>query len=1043
MEHNDHDDLVVLWDHGGHDDHDYLDLDPDTEFGLLDDDDDNSSANDHSDHEHVLQPPSSSDSSSNSDSSTSESTAVEEDNMEVENPSFTTVRSDMPDVSPFTAHTAGHNGNSNGYHLGKNAVPPLPNSSCSATAFYHQQQELDFANYLLSEIMSDSQNEHHFVSCPAPESLGAQTTQSSMNKATEPMASDGVKNKLYPKESAEAIDRIMAAVQYQAENIEMEEPMQVRPQHQQQQNKTALPPSALKKPLRRGPQLPPLPSSFEPTPDSVPELTPQPEEQPENASSNAAEPRASDSSASDSTENHPAVVAHDPKSWNERMLVFSVVYVMSFAYKAGSQLPYVYFLLELVNTYHVNLNLAGLFSALTFICRLITLAVSIRFPRKFSIWGTVLALIGYLMMIFTSAIAKSLSNSESKIPAMIFVAGNIIVGFGEINGSLQIFVKELYAETTTDGMNTVSKYLKTQLTVMRVATVIIYATGGVLYDFLEVTGVATLGAVALLLQLLSLLAMTYLEKATGRDQHVRTKATDAASAAREAIAAAHAEREHSNRGRAVAIEQEGTINGAAIAAAAAAAHGYRGPHSVSSTSDDNAFFIDRDFTDDDSTINNSFRSLVQNELATIEEVSINKSDEDDTTEGVASSLSLNDTGNITGDLTEGRSSSITQQSSAGGVTQQSNTGGVTTGSDDLLLGNLRSSRLSQGAASLALSTSDRSLQVSFVGDRPSRTRYSSAGSTSARPSELPRFRSFSRRDKMAQINRSPSAILGSYTTHNIPIRWIDWFVAFAVSFQSILNGFVFGTGTLLLYEEYGQSKSLIGVIYSVSAVFGVMASILPNIEMFATFMRNKLPSPHSFYFYLFACTYTTMLTAVPNFASFLTGFLTMNVSLGLFVSYLTELQGKISTTENYQKLAPWGQIFRRVSGLAIMFVTPPLYKIMPRLPNIVGSVVCFLFTLVIYIGFEVAKGKSQEELTARLGPENVHRSGSVMYVTTDRERSHRRRRISFAEQIIMSSVLSGRQHVADEQSSLLNDDSTTELQVNYARRESCIEQNMI
>ena len=62
-------------------------------------------------------------------------------------------------------------------------------------------------------------------------------------------------------------------------------------------------------------------------------------------------------------------------------------------------------------------------------------------------------------------------KSWAGMVSILFVAGSIAVGFGEVNGSLQIFVKELFAMGHAEVMKIVSKYLKTQLSVMNFSTV--------------------------------------------------------------------------------------------------------------------------------------------------------------------------------------------------------------------------------------------------------------------------------------------------------------------------------------------------------------------------------------------------------------------------------------------------------------------------------------------------------------------------------------------------------------------------------------------
>ena len=154
------------------------------------------------------------------------------------------------------------------------------------------------------------------------------------------------------------------------------------------------------------------------------------------------------------------------------------------------------------------------------------------------------------------------------------------------------------------------------------------------------------------------------------------------------------------------------------------------------------------------------------------------------------------------------------------------------------------------------------------------------------------------------------------------------------------------------------------------------------------------------------------------------------------------MQGKISTTENYHKLAPYGQIARRISGLIIIFITPSLYNVLPRLPNIVGSCVSFLTTVIIFIGFESASTRTREELTAILGAENVRQHGSTLIIRTESEtgepQSHRR--MTFSDQIVMSSMFRRIGRSAESENE--TDPVETQIQINYAQRESLIYSSM-
>ena len=125
-----------------------------------------------------------------------------------------------------------------------------------------------------------------------------------------------------------------------------------------------------------------------------------------------------------------------------------------------------------------------------------------------------------------------------------------------------------------------------------------------------------------------------------------------------------------------------------------------------------------------------------------------------------------------------------------------------------------------------------------------------------------------------------------------------------------------------------------------------------------------------------------------------------------------------------------------------MFSTPPLYNVFPRLPNIVGSCVSFLTTVIIFIGFESASTRTREELTAILGAENVRQHGSTLIIRTESEtgepQSHRR--MTFSDQIVMSSMFRRIGRSAESENE--TDPVETQIQINYAQRESLIYSSM-
>jgi hypothetical protein len=424
---------------------------------------------------------------------------------------------------------------------------------------------------------------------------------------------------------------------------------------------------------------------------------------------------------------------------------------------------------------------------------------------------------------------------------LLFVAGNIMLGFSEVNGALQIFAKEHFAK---EGPARVGHALKVQLTVMRCSAIVSCLIGGLLYDHLNVQGVAAFGTGLCLIQLISVLVVIVTN-------------------------------EHENPSLPIDNHQ-----------------------AESEMREDEDVGSDSDGTSHQSTADDSFFTRrLGREHSQI---------------SCTNSLSLSDL--FSAFWASFRTLQMTSSSR---------------------------NQMSQGRSSVILSTAE-SMDGSFFVEIDLDMRLDE----SCTKKEMDLGPEAPRGNLRDQIKKSPSHIIGEYTfMENVPICWINYFVAFAVGYQSIMNGFLFGTASLLMFDVYGTSKSLVGVYYSAAAVSGIIASFLPLNQSFRNALHTWFPEPYSFYFFLFGCTCMLMLTALPYYATFMIGFLLIQLFKDLFVSDLAKLQGNISTNQNYRKLAPCGQMARRLSAFGILLVNPIFYDILPRLPNIVGSVVSFIFML--------------------------------------------------------------------------------------------------
>jgi hypothetical protein len=191
--------------------------------------------------------------------------------------------------------------------------------------------------------------------------------------------------------------------------------------------------------------------------------------------------------------------------------------------------------------------------------------------------------------------------------------------------------------------------------------------------------------------------------------------------------------------------------------------------------------------------------------------------------------------------------------------------------------------------------------------------------------------------------------------HNPPLQWVDIFLVVGGTVPPMLNGLVFGVGTVLLLEELDQNKSTIGYIYAASSLCGVVATMIPQSILDFQFLVEY----NNAYgvLYLFGTTYMILLTALSLFITNIIGMLLMSFLLGLFTRSLHVLhcQWMQSNKKSYLRLKPYRQWIRAMCAILVTLLSPMFYSVMPRLPNMIGTGVCFTFTVIVWFGSTATK----------------------------------------------------------------------------------------
>mmetsp|Transcript_32339 Transcript_32339/g.64058 ORF Transcript_32339/g.64058 Transcript_32339/m.64058 type:complete len:721 (-) Transcript_32339:69-2231(-) len=256
--------------------------------------------------------------------------------------------------------------------------------------------------------------------------------------------------------------------------------------------------------------------------------------------------------------------------------------------------------------------------------------------------------------------------------------------------------------------------------------------------------------------------------------------------------------------------------------------------------------------------------------------------------------------------------------------------------------------------------------------------------------------------------RNASIFLNNYSKiEGIPITAISYIIAIAGASQALVNSLVFAIGSLLMHDIYGIPYYKIGIYSAAGSMAGTATAILVSNDKFVAWFKNLLPSPTNLQFASLLSTIFVAVTAIPNFNAYIVGFVCLNIATALSGPFFQELQAKITTRENYGKIAPMTLIVRRCVGLVSNFIGPAMYTISPQLPSIVGGVLSFVILVVMILGFNKRQKKNLEILTSQLGDDGVYRDGASVFVSKDKS-FRNLKRLSFSEQIMMTDTLNNK-----------------------------------
>ena len=548
------------------------------------------------------------------------------------------------------------------------------------------------------------------------------------------------------------------------------------------------------------------------------------------------------------TSDPPVTKKMDGLSWYNWMAFYCLFYVIPFTHQAGTSLPHIYFLIELVDVYDTKLYLAGIYLSISVILRYAMQSFIERTPRIAAIVGTVATLAGYLILFLTEKINKNQFTSESNVlNETLFILGNVMIGSIDLVSCVIAIVQEetcITSSCSDCGIKTLLvRGWNTQFNVIQVSTIVSYAIGGVIYEYWDIAGISITGFTLIGLQLICLLIALKSESLCPTKQ--------------------------------IFSQECQKLN--------FFQPDYAEVDVISSPKSD--FKLRRDDG------NKSFRSMVTPELETIEESPVAESDSDD---DPSTKISYFDPER-----------------------------------NDQLLWNR------QSVVSTSSGTPEVDNRTSIV----------------EMNAELVR----------RKYEQYP---LNSYETmmnnHVPPLQWKEIYVTVGAAVQPALQGLVLGVGTLLLFQEFGRDKTIVGYVYAASSVCGALATAIPLSLLDHRHLERWNMSGS---LYLFGTTYMIFLTAISIFSVYVVGVLMMSFFLGLFVRSMNEAQFQLiqSNNKNYPQIIPYRKWIRFISLLVVTLLSPILYDVLPRLTNMVGSGICLVVTIFVWYGSDAAKNNEHED----------------------------------------------------------------------------------
>ena len=186
------------------------------------------------------------------------------------------------------------------------------------------------------------------------------------------------------------------------------------------------------------------------------------------------------------------------------------------------------------------------------------------------------------------------------------------------------------------------------------------------------------------------------------------------------------------------------------------------------------------------------------------------------------------------------------------------------------------------------------------------------------------------------------------TDKNIATTWINWIMCISFGIEALTIGYNLSIGPIFLLDEFNKQTSIIGIMFAVGAASGTFAAVSVTCTDVGRDMLKKIAtSPFDICFAMLGIGCGVLVAAIPSFPAHVAGVVLLMCFNDLGATLMTELQASISTTSNYSRLGPMGQVVRRTLNCVTALTGPILFGAFPRLPYLVAGGVTLTWTVLL------------------------------------------------------------------------------------------------